>query len=131
MNQQFLGAFPLSGLLGQHEDDAPPARPLMEAQQDELLARYAAAHAPRSVEPGMLVRQKHGLGFLKDQENTALILWRMLDLSNPLDLAMAIDFVTTKTVSTVDCLVALTAIDNGQSVIVMIPHDTSHLEPVT
>src|SRR6185437_13553982 len=68
---------------------ATPARPVAEAQVDELRRRFAATHAgPTDLRYGDVVREKRGVGMvtLDVRDTLPLLLWRPLDRTDPIDL---------------------------------------------
>lgn len=64
-----------------------PALPLKSAQAMELRDRWERWNVPSDLKPGDLVMERPGLGSRKPhfRKNELLILWRMLDPTNPVD----------------------------------------------
>jgi hypothetical protein len=110
-----------------------PARPIMEAQVDELRMRFSGYYnIDFTLKPGEFVREKEGLGgiiVLEFKDSSALMLWRNLDHSNPTDLVIIQDSVRRNYMSNVNCIVAVLSSDIRT--LVFIPHDTARLERVS
>lgn len=120
-------------LPGIGDDQEMPARPIMEAQVDELRMRFSGYYnIDFTLKPGEFVREKEGLGgiiALEFKDNSALMLWRRLDHSNPTDLIIIQDAVRRNYMSNVNCIVAV--LSGDIRTLVFIPHDTARLERVS
>jgi hypothetical protein len=120
-------------LPGLGEEPELPARPIMEAQVDELRMRFSSYYQiDFTLKPGEFVREKDGLGGIIAQDfkdNSALMLWRNLDHSNPTDLIIIQDAVRRNYMSNVNCVVAV--LSGDVRTLVFVPHDTARLERVS
>lgn len=114
-------------------DDAPPARPDIRAQRLELLARFRSYHERHEFRPGALVAEKDGHSvFKQDGGGRALIFWRALNPTDPLDAQIIAKGVQRERVIAVDCIVG-TIEDGGDglSSIVFHSHDSARLRPLS
>lgn len=94
-----------------------------------LLLRHQAYSTQADLKPGMLVRQKDGLGAIRASAGP-IVLWRLLDMTHPVDLALATSWVTGKSVDAADCLVGYIVEDRSESTVVIVPASLKMLEPV-
>jgi hypothetical protein len=86
------------------EDEAPSPHPIDErAQAMELRDRYRRASVSAQLEPGMLCREKRGMGFLK--RSPLVMFWRWLDPANEQDAAIIDHNVRERTMHQVDCYI--------------------------
>lgn len=115
-----MGRNPLSRA-APSSNDVTKARLIQQAYQS-----YCIVH---KMTPGMLVRQKDGLGTVLESAGP-LVLWRFLDITNPIDLAMATAWVTAKAVDAPDCLIGFISEDSNGSTVVIVPASSKSLEPV-
>lgn len=112
------------------EEEGTVSWPLKEAQAMELRLRFDAFRTQHDLKPGDLVREKHGIGFLKDNlsENAVLMLWRFLDENDAQDWEKIQHFHRTLSFERVDCIVIFVD-DDGDTRWIM--HNTAALEPRT
>lgn len=120
-------------MAGGDDDDAPPARPDMRAQRLELWARFDAYNKQHRFTPGGLVAEKDGLGIIKQSGGgRALIFWRALVPSDPLDKIIIRQQVKRQRINRVDCIIASVEFaDDGTSAVLFVPHDSACLRPLT
>ena len=111
-------------------EDKPTIRPVLMAQEMELLDRYRRFHCnPHILAPGDRVREQAGIGLMKPEyrKNHLLIIWRLLDMGNSFDAKIALDFAGRYHTDRLDCLVAFLT-DSGAS-LQFEPRALAQLEP--
>lgn len=112
---------------GQAQSAAAP-RPHPMAQRMELRDRFARAQVKHTIQPGDIVRQKPGLGIVKEPDTTQLIFWAWYDPNDPMHVAcLAVQLERAHAQPDFDCFIA-TLMDNGQSLLFYITSSNS-LEP--
>lgn len=126
MNHNFLQAM-IDASQQQGEDDTP-SRPTLLAQQIGLRERWDRYNTRPDFKPGDLVREKPGLGCIKAKfkPDTAMMLWRILDMNDPHDAEIIKDAIRQFRVNRVNCLVAFLDDNGGETI--FIPHELAQLE---
>lgn len=102
-------------------------RPTALAQRMELRSRWEAFNRRDDLKPGDLVMEKPGMGFLKPEHTSThvFMLWRLLDMGDPIDRMICRDWVENHVVDTLDCLVV--HISDGGHSLYWQPHSLAQL----
>lgn len=109
------------------EEQKVPSRPVLEAQEMELKARFALYNEKNKLQIGDLVEEKQGCGVVRkeSQDTIAFMLWRWLDSDDWQDRAIMEDHIHRHHVSRLDCVVAYVT-DDGFG-LQFLPHDSNAL----
>lgn len=94
------------------------------AQAMELRDRYRRAIQPAKLEPGMLCREKMGVGILK--RRPLVMFWRWLDPDNANDRAVVKEVLTVRAAADLDCLIGILDVDGD---LTLLPGESWRLEP--
>lgn len=131
MNDQIMRAL-IRSVEDQAEEEDRTITPMLCAQAEELKSRWTAAQQVDNLPPGTLVLEKPGLGCLvkKVRRTQLLIVWRMLDLADPIDQALIMRAINSGLSNTdrPDCLVGEINYQGGAPEVVSIyAHHLSQL----
>lgn len=113
-----------------YSNERQPARPHPTAQRMELRDRWKRAQETTAFAPGDLVRQKPGLGILKDPDTCQAIYWGAFDIANPAHRLCLEDQLQRGTVLPVfDCFIAVVADDTRTLAFYVTDSATLELDP--
>lgn len=95
-----------------YDDDTDASHPIDErAQAMELRDRFRRAMIRTALAPGVLCREKRGMGILAHAQ--PVMFWRWLDPADAADMAMILHGLETWRVHRIDCVVGLIVPDGG------------------
>ena len=122
----------LSLASGDYGEVKSAPRPHPTAQRMELRDRWKRAQETTAFAPGDLVRQKPGLGILKDPDACQTIYWGAFDIANPVHRLCLEDQLRRGTVLPVfDCFIAVLMDDTCSLSFYVTDSATLELDPET
>lgn len=122
---RIAGFADLIGRMSEGTDDESKVHPIDPmAQAMELRDRFRRGHLVTLFQPGMLCREKRGLGILK--HDPLVMFWRWLDPTDAQDAAMIDDAARKRDQDKVDCLIGFIDADSDMNIFV---HESWRLEP--
>lgn len=105
-------------------------RPHPTAQRMELRDRWKRAQDTTTFAPGDLVRQKPGLGILKDPDACQAIYWSTFDIANPVHrLCLEDQLRRASTLPAFDCFIAILTDDARTLLFYVTDSATLELDP--